>query len=278
VSNGWNGTWTQSGPNVTVTSMSWNGAIATNGSVGVGFNGTYTGANANPTSFALNGTACTGQPPANPQLVVSPTNVNIPEASFAFFTVRLSARPASDVTVTSTAGAGDTDITIVGGSSLTFTPANWDQIQRVTLAAASDADQILGTRPITVSAPGMTPVLVRATEIEPVSDPIPPIITPTQLPVPEGGRASFSIRLSVQPTANVTFTVTAGPAPSGDPDLTVCGGAVVTFTPANWNVFQAVTICAAEDADSVNGSRTFFFTSPGLTTTAVTATEVDNDA
>jgi cellulase/cellobiase CelA1 len=59
LSQGWSGTWTQSGPDVTVTNASWNGTIATGASVGIGANFTYTGTNARPTSFALNGTACT---------------------------------------------------------------------------------------------------------------------------------------------------------------------------------------------------------------------------
>ncbi|MGA2218791.1 MAG: glycoside hydrolase family 88 protein, partial [Terracidiphilus sp.] len=57
----WNGIETQSGANVTVTNESYNGAIAAGASyTGVGFNGTWNGtANAVPTAFSLNGTACT---------------------------------------------------------------------------------------------------------------------------------------------------------------------------------------------------------------------------
>jgi polygalacturonase len=68
VTSGWNGTWSQSGENVTVTSESWNGALATGGSTSIGFNGSVSGANANPTTFTLNGTACTGgsPPPSSP--------------------------------------------------------------------------------------------------------------------------------------------------------------------------------------------------------------------
>src|SRR4051794_28356954 len=58
---GWSGTWSQSGANVTVQSLSWNGALATGASVGAGFNGHYTGANVNPSAFSLNGVVCNGQ-------------------------------------------------------------------------------------------------------------------------------------------------------------------------------------------------------------------------
>lgn len=58
---GWGATWTQAsgGADVTATNLSWNAAIAPNASVGIGFNGTYTGTNTAPTGFTLNGAACT---------------------------------------------------------------------------------------------------------------------------------------------------------------------------------------------------------------------------
>jgi hypothetical protein len=57
----WNGTETQSGANVTVTSLSYNGSIPVGGSYsGMGFNGSWNNtANAVPTAFSLNGTVCT---------------------------------------------------------------------------------------------------------------------------------------------------------------------------------------------------------------------------
>jgi len=63
VSQGWSANWSQSGADVTATSMSWNGNLGTGGSTEIGFNGSYTGStNADPTSFSLNGTVCTGVP------------------------------------------------------------------------------------------------------------------------------------------------------------------------------------------------------------------------
>ena len=59
VSSGWDGTFTQSGLDVTVTNASWNGVIAANGgSTSIGFNGSDTGQVPSPTVFALNGTVC----------------------------------------------------------------------------------------------------------------------------------------------------------------------------------------------------------------------------
>ncbi|MGW3894133.1 cellulose binding domain-containing protein [Micromonospora profundi] len=60
VTQAWNATVTQSGAAVTATNVSYNGAIPANGTASFGFNGSWTGSNPAPTSFALNGVACTG--------------------------------------------------------------------------------------------------------------------------------------------------------------------------------------------------------------------------
>ena len=56
----WGGTETQTGANVTITSLSYDGAIAAGGNTGqVGFNANWNGiTNAQPTNFAINGTTC----------------------------------------------------------------------------------------------------------------------------------------------------------------------------------------------------------------------------
>ena len=57
---GWGATWAQASgsPAVSATNLSWNANIAPNGSVGIGFNGTFNGSNPAPTSFTLNGATC----------------------------------------------------------------------------------------------------------------------------------------------------------------------------------------------------------------------------
>ena len=54
-------------------------------------------------------------------------------------------------------------------------------------------------------------------------------------------------------------------AHSGDTDLTVCSGASLTFTPANWHTAQTVTLAAAQDADQV-GTPTSPSAGTGVTT------------
>lgn len=60
VAQGWNATWSQSGSAVSAVAVDWNRTLATGAAADLGFSGTLTGANPKPTTFTLNGVACTG--------------------------------------------------------------------------------------------------------------------------------------------------------------------------------------------------------------------------
>ncbi|MET7999799.1 glycoside hydrolase family 6 protein [Nonomuraea glycinis] len=272
---GWGANWSQSGTRVTGTNMPYNGALATGAAVTVGFNGTWSGTNPNPTSYTVNGTTCGGPGGATPSVVTSASSVAVNEGGTATFTARLSSAPTADVTVSTSRTSGDTDLTVSSGASLTFTPANWNTPQTVTLAAAQDADTTSGTAVFTVGGTGVTSATVNGTEID--DDAVQEqslVVTPTSVTVPEGAGATYTVRLAAQPSSNVTVTTSAG---SGDTDLTVSSGASLTFTPANWNTPQTVTLAAAQDADTAAGTRVFTVAATGLTSRTVTATEADDD-
>ena len=59
ITNAWNSVTTQSGQAVTATNASWNAAIPAGGSTSFGFQASYSGSNAVPASFTLNGATCT---------------------------------------------------------------------------------------------------------------------------------------------------------------------------------------------------------------------------
>ncbi|MGC9665553.1 cellulase family glycosylhydrolase [Planosporangium sp. 12N6] len=75
VTQGWNATWSQSGTRVTASNVSWNGSVATNASVSVGFIGSWSGSNPVPTAFSVNGVTCTGSvtPPTGSPTTAPPT-------------------------------------------------------------------------------------------------------------------------------------------------------------------------------------------------------------
>ncbi|BFU44107.1 glycoside hydrolase family 6 protein [Krasilnikovia sp. MM14-A1004] len=66
ITQGWNGTFSQSGQRVSVANPAWSAALASNDTVSLGFNADYSGTNAAPTAFSLNGVACTGSTPTTP--------------------------------------------------------------------------------------------------------------------------------------------------------------------------------------------------------------------
>ncbi|MFG2102591.1 cellulose binding domain-containing protein [Micromonospora echinaurantiaca] len=58
VTSAWNATVSQSGSTVTARNLSWNGSIAPGGTASFGYQGTLSGSYSSPTSFTLNGVAC----------------------------------------------------------------------------------------------------------------------------------------------------------------------------------------------------------------------------
>ena len=110
----------------------------------------------------------------------------------------------------------------------------------------------------------------------------------TTLSVPEGGEASYRVKLTAPPNYNVKVCIGLSVRDKNDPDITFKGaskGVValnLNFTPDNWNTFQTVTLVAAEDSDYANGqrdvghdTRDYVHYWPGAIT--MTVTEIDND-
>jgi endoglucanase len=60
VTQAWNATVTSSGGQTNAANASYNAAVPTNGTVSFGFNGSWSGSNTAPASFALNGVTCNG--------------------------------------------------------------------------------------------------------------------------------------------------------------------------------------------------------------------------
>ncbi|WP_435824240.1 cellulase family glycosylhydrolase [Micromonospora echinofusca] len=75
VTSAWNATVSAVGADVTAVNLGYNAAIGTNATVSFGFNGTWSGVNTAPTTFALNGVTCTGGvgPTTAPPTTAPPT-------------------------------------------------------------------------------------------------------------------------------------------------------------------------------------------------------------
>ena len=209
----------------------------------------------------------------------------VSEGDSASYTVVLDTQPTNDVTITVAPSSGDDEDLTASPDTLTFTNSNWSIQQTVTVLAAEDADSENGTAQFThtVAGPGtpydgLTAPGVTATEID--NDPPGLTVSETELSVPEGGSASYTVRLDTQPTKDVTIMVDRV---TGDEDLTASPD-TLTFKNSNWSMQQTVTILAAEDDDGAASPGQFRrnMSSPGtvydgIPTPGVNVTEDDND-
>lgn len=177
----------------------------------------------------------------------------------------LDAEPAADVTLTVSAGdtseglLSDADETGQGSVTLTFTAANWDTPQAVTVTGQddvlTDGDQTYNVTATTSSADaswqGLSVADVAVTNndddtagvnVSPVSG----LVT-----TEAGGTASFDVVLNAQPTADVSIDFSTGDTSEGlvsADGLTQEPAVTLTFTGANWNTVQTVTVHGQDDA------------------------------
>ncbi len=205
-------------------------------------------------------------------VIVQPTAFNVEEGGSSIVSVRLAAAPSANVTVTAQRVSGDPDITVTGGASLTFTPANYATPQLITVAAAEDADVANDAATIRVLAPGISSYDLIVNGID--NDEAQLVVSTTSLSVNEGSSNTFTVRLANAPAANTTVTVART---AGDPDVTVSSGGSLVFTPANYATPQTVTISAAEDADNANDAATITISTAGEVSREVAVTVIDND-
>src|SRR5580704_16078493 len=242
LSNGWNGTWSQSGKTVTVTNLSYNGSLAAGASTSAGANFNYSGTNAAPTSVTCTPTGSTTPPPAG-SITATPASLNVTQGKTGTFTLALSQAPTANVTVT---------------------PANFATAQTVTVTANATGT---GPTTFTASGGGYTSAVVTATEVAPTTGTPSLLVTPASQHITQGGTGTVGVSLSSAPSANVTVSVART---SGNTGLSVTAGSSLTFTPANFATAQSVTITA--DSSS-SGAATFTVSGTGLTSVTFTATE-----
>ena len=200
----------------------------------------------------------TAPPPApDPALSVSATSLRLAEGSSGAYTVALATRPDDNVTVT--IASDNADVT-TRPAALTFTTANWNTAQRVTVSAASDGDTANDTATLTHTASGGgyddAPAVTVAVSVTD-NDTAGLSITPTILNLIENGISAYIVSLTAQPSGNVTVTIA-----SDNPDVTV-RPASLTFTTANWATPQAVLVITRADAGGGDELATLRMTAQG---------------
>eukprot|EP01059_Diplonema_ambulator_P030329 TRINITY_DN5151_c0_g1_i9.p1 TRINITY_DN5151_c0_g1~~TRINITY_DN5151_c0_g1_i9.p1 ORF type:complete len:6713 (+),score=1239.17 TRINITY_DN5151_c0_g1_i9:1796-20140(+) len=204
----------------------------------------------------------------------------------AKFTMTLTSQPTTNVVIT----VSSNDITegTVSPTALTFTTANWNTGQDVTVTGVDDlvTDGNIAYSIVTtlVSADtlyaAINPTDVAVTNTDNDASGI--TVTATTLANSETGtKATYTLVLTSQPTADVVIPTTS----SDTSEASV--GASVTFTAANWNTAQTVTVTGVDDFVA-DGTVTYYITNgpatstdttyTGLTGTTVNGANSDNDA
>lgn len=164
----------------------------------------------------------------------------------ATFTLAPATRPRSDVTISITSGALAEGT--VSPSSVTFTPANWNIPQTVTVTGVDDfvADWDTYYSIVTGDVVSADTAYngVSVADVPVVNAVARVIVTPTAgLTTNELGQtANFDVVLGAPPTGSVTFSVTSSDLSEG-----TVSTASLTFTTANWSVPQTVTVTGVAD-------------------------------
>lgn len=199
-------------------------------------------------------------------VVVTPINgLSVSESgTVASFVVFLTSGPSASVSI-SLASSNTTEAT-VSPASLTFTSLNWATPQIVTITGVDDAVAD-GNQTVTIST-GMTasldpdyngtvnPADVTVTSVDDDGTGISVVAAPSLITGESGMSQSFSVVLNSRPsgTNSVTLPVSVSNATEATISAPFAGSSgTLTFTTANWNVPQTVTVQGMDDA-IVDGS------------------------
>ncbi len=189
------------------------------------------------------------------RVTVSTDFLRIVEGGAGTYTVALETQPTGDVSVTvSGAGGGVT----VSPSPLRFTRSNWSAAQTVTVRSTrhdpdGDDAQLRLTHRASGGGYAGAPVRYVTDNTQPRTSLLVVVrdnnrkgvtLSASELTVVEGGSKTYTAKLDTRPSGDVTLTVGGA---SGD--VTV-SGSPLTFTSANWNEAQTLTVNAAEDGDA----------------------------
>jgi len=200
------------------------------------------------------------------------------------YTIVLNNQPTADVNITINSGNQTTSNT----TNITFTTANWNTAQTVTLTANDDAivegnhTQIIShtanSSDNNYNGISIANITANITDNDIAGITINQSGGSTNL-AESGATDTYTIVLNNQPTADVNITINSG-------NQTTSNTTNITFTTANWNTAQTVTLTANDDA-IVEGNHTQIISHTanssdnnynGILIANITANITDNDA
>jgi outer membrane protein OmpA-like peptidoglycan-associated protein len=167
----------------------------------------------------------------------------------ATFSVRLASQPAANVSLP--LSSSDPSEGTVSPSSLTFTAADWSTAHTVTVRGVDDVVDdgdvayMVVTGATSSADPGYQGLAASDVAVTNVDDDAPGItLSPAVglVTTEAGGTATFTVKLTTQPAANVLMGLS-----SSDPTEGLVTPTSLTFTPLDWNVPRPVTVTGVDD-------------------------------
>jgi len=176
------------------------------------------------------------------------------------FDIKLNSQPTDSVKVSFV--STEVKEGTVSPDSLTFTTANWGATQKVTVSGVDDAI-VDGDRSYNVQVTGSSTdqnyrySATTLTLINKDDDVVGLKVTAAaNLQTTEaGGKVTFTVALTSQPTGNVNVTVSSSNTKEG----LAAPASLVPFTASNWSVPQTVTVTGVNDAIA-DGNQTYTVT------------------
>ena len=252
--------------------------------------------NATTTDLTTHVTSGFGQTVVTAQnvgITVSPTSglTTKEDGTTAQFSVVLTSAPLFDVTIP--IWSDNTAEGVVSTSSLSFTPGNWNVPQIVIVAGVPDnvtdgnKQYHIITDPAVTSDPLYSGLNASDVSLTNIDIDVPGIIvTPASNPLitsENGLAATFNVQLNTRPGADVTIGLSSSNTSEG-----TVSTPSLTFTPANWNVAQTVTVTGQDDGSTSSSNVAYtIVTAPatsadanynGIDAADVSVTNIANDA
>lgn len=170
---------------------------------------------------------------------------------------QLSGNPYSSVSVNFT--SSDTSALTLTPASQTFNSTNWNSPFNITISGIPDPDSSNSTA--SISAAGTN--LITSTQVYTVLDNNSIEFDPTNpTSVNENGTASIRIRLATPPQASTVFNIQ-----SLDSTAISISPATLTFSDANYNSYQTITLTGVADVDNINDPVGIKVSSAGIQNT-----------
>lgn len=187
------------------------------------------------------------------------------EGGEAIVTVSLSGSPgiSRTVSLSSSNTLGGT----ITPATLTFSPSSFSS--SIAITGVQDANAVNEATSVSGSGTGL---LSGSKNISIIDDDTVNFDIAGGTQILEGGSLSLQVRLTYAPASNLTVNVS-----SADTGSVTAASSTLTFTPANYNVYQTLVLNGVEDINETSENVNISFSASGVPSRNYTVTTLDND-